>query len=150
MQRTDFVHFYELPVRWGDLDALGHVNNVQLISYLECGRVAYCDKVLGLQFTPALKQGWILADIQCTFHQQLQFPCSIEVATRISRLGTSSAELVAAIFKRGSDGLILSSHAVTVWFDYEKQAGTPIPATVRSSIKRFEKTAPDESVSSRK
>jgi acyl-CoA thioesterase FadM len=72
------------------------------------------------------------------------------VATRISRLGTSSAELVAAIFKRGSDGLILSSHAVTVWFDYEKQAGTPIPATVRSSIKRFEKTAPDESVSSLK
>ncbi len=84
--------------------------------------VAYCDAVLGLQFTPGLKQGWILADIQCTFHQQLQFPCSIEVATRISRSHTSSAELVAAIFKRGSDGLILSSHVLTFWFNYEKLA----------------------------
>ena len=31
MQRADFVHFYTLTVRWSDLDALGHVNNVPLL-----------------------------------------------------------------------------------------------------------------------
>ena len=37
MQRADFKHFIELPVRWGDMDAFGHVNNVQYMRYL--GRV---------------------------------------------------------------------------------------------------------------
>lgn len=149
MKRADFVHFYTLTVRWSDLDALGHVNNVQFLRYLESGRIAYCNDVLGLQFTPTMKQGWILAEIRCTFHQQLMFPNTVEVATRSSRLGTRSGELTAAIFKMGSNELILSSDAVMVWFDYEKQMSLPIPADVREAIRLFEKNIPNESAGSR-
>ena len=42
MQQSEFQHLYQMDVRWGDQDVLGHVNNAQLIRYIECGRVDYC------------------------------------------------------------------------------------------------------------
>lgn len=139
MQRCEFNHFYEMAVRWSDLDALGHVNNVLFARYLESGRVAYCEEILGIQFGPQLKAGWILADITCTFYHQLQYPDTIEVATRINALGNSSAHLNAAIFRRHEDQPALVSKGVFVWFDYEKQKSLKIPESVRRKIAEVEK-----------
>ena len=41
MSRSDYVHWVSLPVRWGDMDALGHVNNAMYFRYAESGRIAY-------------------------------------------------------------------------------------------------------------
>ena len=91
MQRADFKHFIELPVRWGDMDAFGHVNNVQYMRYLESGRVAYISEVLDI--TMEHKENIVLADIHCVFLQQLCYPATVEVATRVARLGNSSLQL---------------------------------------------------------
>lgn len=144
MLRAEFVHFYEMPVRWGDADILGHINNAKYFQYLECGRIAYCEEVLALRFQPGIRQGWILAAINCTFHRQLLYPTTIEVGTRVSRFGASSATISAAIFENGSDRLIASSEATTVWFDYVRQASCQIPEDVRARVRKFEKTAPAE------
>lgn len=138
MDRTKFRHFYQLPVRWGDLDALQHVNNVQFARYLECGRVAYCYDVLGIDFSRPPTAGWILADLQCTFHSQLHFPCTIDVATRISSLGNRSAHLEAAVLPEREQKPVLSSKGVFVWFDYKKQKSATVPASVRAQIEAFE------------
>jgi acyl-CoA thioester hydrolase len=144
MQKTDFVHFYGMAVRWGDLDVLGHVNNAELIRYLECGRIAYCDEVLNLRFTPFIDDGWILADLQCIFHRQLRYPAAIAVGTRISRLSNRSIELTGAIFL--GDELILSARVIGVWFDYKAQKSKPIPDEVRAAVRAFEKIQPEEAV----
>ena len=33
-------HVYECPISWGDMDAFGHVNNVNFLRYLEDARAA--------------------------------------------------------------------------------------------------------------
>ena len=142
VQKADFTYFYEMAVRWGDLDVLGHVNNAELIRYLECGRIAYGDEVLNLRFTPSIDEGWILADLQCTFHRQLRYPAAITVGTRISRLGYRSMELTGAVFL--GDELILSARVVGVWFDYKAQKSKPIPDAVRAAVRAFEKIQPEE------
>jgi acyl-CoA thioester hydrolase len=103
MQRSDFTHFLELPVRWGDMDAFGHVNNVQYMRYLESGRVAYVEEVT--QTPLEVNENVILADIQCSFIQQLHYPCTVEVATRTNRLGRSSFQIICAIYRKGEDSL---------------------------------------------
>ncbi len=140
MGRLQFSHFFEMAVRWGDLDALGHVNNVQLIRYLESGRVAYCSDVLGIDFAKQLKAGWILADLQVTFLNQLHYPATIQVATRITSMGNSSAQLDATVFHNNTDQRILDSKGVFVWFDYEDQKSATIPETVRRAIVDHEQT----------
>ena len=138
MQQSEFKHVYHMNVRWGDQDILGHVNNVQLLRYIECGRIAYCSEVLNLDFVPQLKVGWILADIQCSFYSQLRFPSAITVATRFIKMSNSSAHLEAAIFLDANKRAIVISRAVVVWFDFAKQKSERIPDVIRRKILRYE------------
>lgn len=143
MKKSDFRHIYNMAVRWSDLDALGHVNNAQYARYFEAGRVAYCDSVLDLQFNPAVDEAWILADLRCTFRGQLHFPSDIEVATRCSSFGNSSAELISAIYQKDLDEPVSESLAVVVWFDFVGQKSKVIPDTVRDRISKYELIVPN-------
>ena len=140
MQRADFRHFLELPVRWGDMDAFGHVNNVQYMRYLESGRVAYVAGVLGVAMES--KENIVLADIRCTFLQQLRYPVTVEVATRVARLGNSSLQIVFAIYRRGENQPVLTGEGILVWFDFINDKPIPLPESARSAICRFEAIPP--------
>lgn len=142
MNKSDFRHIYKMAVRWSDLDALGHVNNAQYVRYFEAGRVAYCDSVLDLQFSPAVDEAWILADLHCAFRGQLHFPADIEVATRCFGFGNSSAELTSAIYRKGLDEPVAESKVVVIWFDFAGQKSKIIPDAVRNRINEYELNAP--------
>ena len=76
MERSDFVHFFELSTRWGDADALGHINNTLYARYYESSRLDYFEKLMGMHFTPALTSGVILADMKIAYLKQYIIPLS--------------------------------------------------------------------------
>jgi acyl-CoA thioester hydrolase len=143
MNKADFIHILPLHVRWGDADALGHVNNVQYIRYLESGRVSYCDDVLNMHFSPAMKVGWILADLQCSYVQQVHYPAELEICTAVTKIGGKSVTITSNIYHQGDDKPVLTSKGIMVWFDYEKQETELIPTSVRDVIKAYEKSVED-------
>ncbi len=137
MQRSIFKHFLELPVRWGDMDAFGHVNNVQYMRYLESARVAYLEAVLR-QRMDSSGESIVLADIQCSFLRQLHYPATIEVGSRVIGIGKSSFQLGCAIYLKGEQQPAATSKAVLVWFDFARQRSQPVPAAVRKTIMAYE------------
>ncbi len=139
MSRADFYHLFPIEVRWGDADAMGHINNVQYLRYLESGRVAYCETVMDLFLHAGMGAGWILADMQCSYLQQVNYPAKLEVGTRISQIGNKSVTILADIFRQGEPESVLSSKGVMVWFDYQQQTTESIPARVRQMVVEFEK-----------
>ena len=139
MSKADFTNILSMEVRWIDLDLLGHVNNAQYFSYLESGRVDYCDKVLNIEFVPDMKTGWILADIQCSYLQQIHFPQELEICTRISKMGNKSATIIAHIYKKGETNPVATSQGIIVWFNYSSQKTEPIPESIKESIINYEK-----------
>jgi len=143
MKREEFRHFYKLPVRWGDTDQLGHINNVEFFRYIESGRVDYCEQAMGVTYSTDMKEGWVLADIQCSFVQQLHYPCEIEIASRISRIGNSSAEMLAAIFRVGESDPVATSKGIVVWLDFIEQVNKRVPDEARERIKNFEIILPE-------
>jgi acyl-CoA thioester hydrolase len=140
MSKQEFSHTFLLPVRWGDADVLGHINNVQFVRYLESARVAYCEAVLDLPFVVGMTSGWILADMQCTYLQQVHYPCDLEVLTRISKVGNKSVTIVADIYRQGEDSPVISSKGIMVWFDYAGQQTTAVPDDIKAKISVFEKS----------
>ena len=140
MSKRDFTNILTLPVSWIDQDLLGHVNNAQYFSYLESGRVDYCDKVLDMQFIPGMKAGWILADIQCSYLQQIHFPQQLEICTRISKIGNKSATIIAHIYRQGETDPVATSQGIIVWFDYTTQKTGRIPESIRQMIVDYEKS----------
>lgn len=141
MQRAEFKHFLEVAVRWGDMDAFGHVNNAQFFRYLESGRVAYLEEVLQIPLTKS--ETVILADIQCSFRQQLHYPAIIEVATRVARIGNSSLQLAGAIYQKNEDMPVATSKGILVWFDTQVQRPKTVPDQVRHVIIEFEAITPE-------
>ncbi|ORU90954.1 MAG: thioesterase [Cycloclasticus sp. symbiont of Poecilosclerida sp. N] len=138
MSKQFFTHSFLLQVRWGDADALGHINNVQFVRYLESARVAYCDDVLDVSFKPAMMSGWILADMQCSYLQQVHYPAQLEIYTRIGKIGNKSATISADIYCE--DEPVMRSQSIMVWFDYAQQKTVSVPDAVRAKIAAFEKS----------
>jgi acyl-CoA thioester hydrolase len=125
------------------MDSLGHINNVIFFRYVESGRIAYIDHVLGNDPDVWGGEGPILADIGCQFLRQLRYPADIDVGTRTVKFGTKSLTLEAEIFLRGEDAPVARSRAVVVWFNYGQQRSVAVPDRVRSAITLYEHTTPE-------
>jgi len=144
VNRADFTQFVSLPVQWGDMDAMGHVNNAVYFRYVESGRIAYFNAIdEGLQVTADVGAGPILADIQCSYIGQLRHPAQIDVGTRTARIGTKSFTVEAGIFLSGEDEPVATSLAVVVWFDYAAQRTVPVPDALRARILELEVVPPE-------
>lgn len=139
MNKLDFSHVLELPVRWGDADVYGHINNVSFVRYVESGRVSYVDDVMKLSLTANMEAAWVLADIQCSFLQQVEYPTLLEICTRVKKLGTKSITLETGLYRHGESEPVLTSVAVMVWFDFKAQKAAAIPVDQRETIKAYEK-----------
>ncbi len=139
----DFGFIVEIPTRWADLDALGHVNNTRFFTFDETARLDYFGELMRNddQFWKA--HGLILARIECDFISQLRHPASVRAGFRIERLGRSSMNTLAAYFVDGKPVAI--SRGVVVWFDYNNQKPLAIPDSVRQMIRGRERIAPLES-----
>ena len=142
--RGQFRHFTPIPVQWGEMDMLGHVNNVVFIRYAETGRIAYFDQMLGNDPDIWGGEGPILAEIQCRFIRQLRYPAQLEIGTRALKIGSRSLTIECAIFKKGEDAPVATSRAAIVWFDYRQQKAVPVPERLRATIRGFEVVAPGE------
>ena len=140
MSKQEFTHVFPLSVRWGDADVYGHINNVEFVRYVESGRVAYCEEVMSLKLKVGMEAGWVLADMQCTYLQQVHYPALLEVYTRISSMGTKSATVLADIYCKGENKPVLTSRGVMVWFDMKRQQTAPIPDDIRTKVASYEQS----------
>ncbi len=129
---------FHIDVAWGDSDILGHTNNVQFIRYLESARVAYCEEVMGLPLELGMSAGWVLADMQCSYLQQVHYPTHLDVYSSISRIGGKSVTLMADLFRKGEDEPVARSQAVMVWFDFDAKKSAAIPEKIRQLIADYE------------
>lgn len=144
MELNDFSHFMHENTRWGDLDAMGHINNVLYARYYESARTTYFSELFAMNFVSKMPTGVILADMKIAYLQQLHHPATMKIGARVSRLGGSSLHFDAAIFIEddGNDHLISTSRATLVWFDYAQNKTLKIPQEMRETIIDHENTPP--------
>ena len=126
---------FALPVRWGDMDMLGHVNNCEFFRYAESARLAFFEEVFGRDkplFTSG--SGPILADIGCTYHEQLRYPAELDVGVQITHIGSRSLHIATPVFRRGEDRAVADVRSILVWFDYEAQQATSVPQALHDRL----------------
>lgn len=74
-------HVYECPLRWGDMDALGHVNNSRYVDYLQDARVDFLFRNVDLG-SGDLETGLLVARHEVNYREPLLFreaPVRIEL-----------------------------------------------------------------------
>ena len=121
--RETYRAWTQIPVRFGDQDVLGHVNNVAIASYFEHARCAKLIPVLQSQ-TPRLST--VLARIVIEYMQEIHFPDVVDVGIRISRFGTKSFVIAGGIFSGGT--CCATAEATMVFFDpIARRSALPSP-----------------------
>ncbi len=129
--RQNFSWLKSQEVRWGDMDALGHVNNAVYLSYSETARIAFFNELFADSPTFMNGEGPILASLRCDYHEQLHYPAHIEVGVGIRQVGRSSLELISPVFREGEDLAVADMFVTLVWFDYAHQRSMPVPERLR-------------------
>jgi len=141
-KRSEFAFFLKLAPRWGDMDALGHVNNAKFFTYDESVRLDYFQRLMSGDAKFWDEYGLILAHIEADFLQQLKPPADLDIGFRIAKIGRTSMGTEAAMFV--GDQAVAVTRGILVWFDYKAGAPLPVPEAVKARIRAIEKTAPLE------
>ena len=127
------VHAPQMSIRWGDMDAMGHVNNTVYFRYLETARIDWFQSI-GCPVNPD-GEGALIINAFCTFHKQLEYPGDIVVKMYVGQPGRSSFESWATIERVDDPGVIYASGgATTVWVDFPKQKSVPMPEWFRKIV----------------
>ena len=140
MQTPDTV-VIETPVRWGDMDALGHVNNTHFFRWFEESRIALFDAI-GLQSTTPSGVGPILAHTACDFLQPVTWPQTIRVAAYITRIGTTSFTMQHTATRLSDGAPVAKGIGVVVLVDYDAGQPSPLASSIRSELEKLLHPAP--------
>jgi acyl-CoA thioester hydrolase len=136
MSNKKLVHVMRQPIRWGDMDMMGHVNNTVYFRYIETARIAWLEEIEGAP-DPA-GTGPVIVNAHCSFLKQLKYPGDIEVSTYVGPPGRSSFEMTHEIRLVGPDGQPGAVHAEggakIVWVDLQAEKSVPLPDVVRSLL----------------
>lgn len=92
-----------VPTRWGDMDALNHVNNVVYFRYFEEARVQLFQSA-GLR--EPLRKQTVLVHASCDFLKPLFYPSTLVVSLVLTRAGRSSLALDVSIECQGDPGVV--------------------------------------------
>jgi acyl-CoA thioester hydrolase len=133
MTARKLVHVLRMPIRWGDMDAMGHVNNTVYFRYLEQARIEWFTEA-GLEPDPA-SEGPVIINAHCTFIRQLKYPGDIEIHTYVGTAGRSSFETYQEI-RRVDQPEVLSAEggAKIVWVNFSLEKSVALPERVRALL----------------
>ena len=131
-----FRFHYEVPVRFRDLDPMGHAHHSLPLVYIEEARAAYWRDVAGR--APSLDGiDYIMAQVTLRFLQRIHFPDTLRIGVRVSKLGKSSFTMEYEI-RSASGEVLVTAETVQVMFDYERARSKPIPDEVREKISAYD------------
>ena len=126
------THTTRVPLRWSDLDALGHVNNAVYLTLAEQGRTEALAALL-----PA---GWIgetapvLAAASLAFRRPILTAGVAVVATTFESPGRTSVRTRFTVSLEGQDGVCAEGEAVLVWIGVAAGRPVPVPDALRAAI----------------
>jgi len=109
----------EIPVAWGEMDSLGHVNNTIYLRWFESARIAYFEEVGVLERFKTEEIGPILARATIDFRKPVAHPDTVTVSARVVRTGNSSFVMAYTATSAAQGGaLVAEGEGVIVMVHY--------------------------------
>jgi acyl-CoA thioester hydrolase len=121
----------ELRIDWGEIDQLGHVNNLAIMKYVQAVRVHYLEAVGLIQ--SGTGTGAILAYIHCHFRKALFYPGKVTVEAVVDEIRNTSFT-IRYLIRNDSGEIAAEAKDVLVLYDFTKQTKMIISEDLRKKI----------------
>jgi acyl-CoA thioester hydrolase len=128
----------EIPVAWGEMDSLQHVNNIVYFRYFESVRMAYFDELDIWGYMKETGVGPILASTQCKFRIPLAYPDTVFAGTKIVDVSEDRFLMKYLVVSRRHQKIAAEGEGVIVSYDYRSQKKAPLPEELKSRIQSLE------------
>ena len=93
---TKFIGTIEIPIRWLDLDAYGHVNNANYLNYTSEARIIFFN-----EFFAEAKFHFVVAETHCLYKKPLHHPNTIILKQYLKELGRTYMVFYYAFYLAG-------------------------------------------------
>jgi acyl-CoA thioester hydrolase len=130
--KKKLIHVTKMPIRWGDMDAYGHVNNTVYFRYMEQARVEWIES-LQVAVRPG-GEGPVIINASCTFLVPMSYPGMVEVRTFVGEPGRSSVMTYVEMRLEGDERIYAEGAAKVVWMDTQTGKSVHLPPHVRASL----------------
>jgi acyl-CoA thioester hydrolase len=130
---------YEMPVRFADTDAQGHVFFANYFTFCDEALSGYM-RAIGMPWQSLVDSGvdMFYASAQCDFKGPAKFEDTLAIGARLARFGRTSMEFELEIRVADSDSLVAVARLVSVCVDTAKRTPVAVPRALREAIETHE------------
>jgi acyl-CoA thioester hydrolase len=132
-EQKKLTHEMIIPIRWGDMDAMGHVNNTIYFRYMESVRIEWLHRLGGAPDPQGI--GPVIVNAFCSFIRQLEYPGEVLARHYVANPGRSSFDTYITLERSDDPGVVYAEGgATTVWTDFKAQKSVPMPDWMRALV----------------
>ena len=131
---NDFTVVEEIPVRWGDMDARGHVNNTIYYRYFESSRIALFRFLTIYEEPTKVRIGPILSYQNCYYKAPITYPDTIYVGAKITSIEGSKITIKHIIVSKKLDRKAAEGEAHIIWYDYKNQQKADVSDDLKQKL----------------
>ena len=135
--REDFLTFIEMPTRWMDNDAYGHMNNIVHYALIDTA-VTDWQRNHGFFNEDHKCLEFMVVESGCCYFSEAAYPDKIAIGLRIKKIGNTSWIYQAGLFREEDELCFALGFFAQVLVDCENRRPTPIPNTMRDALKLIE------------
>lgn len=122
-----------IPIRWGDMDAMGHLNNTTYFRYLETIRIDWF-RSIGCVPDPQ-GEGPVIVNAFCNFYKQLEYPGEVLLKMYASDPARTTFESWGTMERADMPGVIhAAGGATTIWVNFPNQKAATLPDWLRQIV----------------
>lgn len=132
--KTKTLFSMRLQVQWGEMDALGHVNNAEYFNYMQEARIQWLNQI---DFDWSGPTSPVIVNAFCEFQREIIFPAELEITVSAGKVGRSSFDTLYTISNLARNGEIAATgSSKVVWIDRNLRKSVALPDNIRSSIEQ--------------
>ena len=127
------AHVERMAIRWGDMDAMGHVNNTVYFRFMEQARISWFSVLI-----PG-KEAWhstgiVIANASCNYKRAITYPGVVETRLYVGEPGGSSVPTFYELRVDDDPVPYADGAAVVVFVDMKSQKPVRIPDGIRDRL----------------
>ena len=131
--RVEFPTFVEMPTRWMDNDAYGHMNNIVHYALIDTA-VTDWQRNHGFFSEEHKNLEFMVVESGCRYFSEAAYPDKIAIGLRITKIGNTSWIYLAGLFREEDELCSAIGSFAQVIVDSNSRRPTPIPKKMRNAL----------------
>ncbi|WP_105903454.1 acyl-CoA thioesterase [Vibrio gangliei] len=128
----------EIPVAWGEMDALQHVNNVTYFRYFETARIDYFKHIDMMENIAITQIGPVVSETSCRYKIPVTFPDTLLVGSKITDLQDDRFTMKYQIVSKKMNKVTTLGSATVVMFDFKTNQKANLSPEILATIQQLE------------